>query len=240
MNKLKIAFLLVLFLNVNNSHAGIVLSSTRVIYSESSKEVTLKVTNEETRPSLTQIWLDKGDKDSKPQQIKVPFFITPVFSRIDGKKTQTYRIFKTEDVSSLPSDRESIFYLNVLDIPPKPSSIDDKKSGGGIQFSVRTRIKFFYRPVNLKGVANQAPGEATFTSSGNNIIIRNDTPYHLNLQSFKLKQFPGTKPSQENALVPPFSEKIISFNKKPPKGTALSYESINDLGGIFNYEKVIL
>lgn len=239
MNKLKLVFLPVLFFYINSSLAGVVLSSTRVIYPEASKEVTLKVTNEETRPALAQIWLDDGDKDAKPQQVKVPFFITPAFSRIDGSKSQSFRIFKTEDIAKLPKDRESIFYLNVLDIPPKSPDIDTSTSGGGIQFSIRSRIKLFYRPTNLKGVANQAPSEANIIGDGNGVIIKNNTPFHLNLQNLILKQSPNIRAVDKSILVPPFESKKVKFNQKLNKGNIFQYESINDLGGIFSYEKVI-
>ncbi|MEN2733548.1 fimbria/pilus periplasmic chaperone [Escherichia coli] len=44
--------------------------------------------------------------------------ITPPIFRMDSKSGQTVRIVYTGE--SLPKDRESLFYLNVLDIPAKP------------------------------------------------------------------------------------------------------------------------
>ncbi|MGS9149438.1 fimbria/pilus periplasmic chaperone, partial [Salmonella enterica subsp. enterica serovar Infantis] len=52
----------------------------------------------------------------------------------------------------LPRDRESGFYLNVLDIPSRPETEESETDGGPInylQLAVRSRIKLFFRPDTL-------------------------------------------------------------------------------------------
>jgi chaperone protein EcpD len=46
----------------------------------------------------------------------------------------------------VPQDRESVFWLNVLEIPPKPVG-----KANHIQLTVRSRLKLFYRPAGLAG-----------------------------------------------------------------------------------------
>jgi chaperone protein EcpD len=46
---------------------------------------------------------------------------------------------------TLPADRESVFWFNMLELPQK-SNAENK-----LTFAVRTRIKVFYRPKALKG-----------------------------------------------------------------------------------------
>ena len=42
----------------------------------------------------------------------------PPFFKVGAKQKQIIRIMKTD--SSLPTDRESLFWLNVQEVPPKP------------------------------------------------------------------------------------------------------------------------
>ncbi len=50
---------------------------------------------------------------------------------------------KTSGINALPQDRESLFYLNVREIPPKP----DKPNV--LQLAMQSRIKLFYRPAAI-------------------------------------------------------------------------------------------
>lgn len=77
--------------------------------------------NTENIPALIQTWIDKGDPDETPEKIYVPFVLTPAVVRIDGNKGQSLRLRYTG--KGLASDRESIFWLNVLAVPPKKSQM---------------------------------------------------------------------------------------------------------------------
>ncbi|WP_312394268.1 fimbria/pilus periplasmic chaperone [Mixta calida] len=122
---MKIKILLLLFsgllLNATSALAGIVINSTRVIYPEGKKEVTARLDNQNEYPSLVQSWIDSGDKNEEINKIKVPFIILPPVTRIEPHQGQTLRINFTGEGFNLPSDRESVYWLNVLDIPPKAS-----------------------------------------------------------------------------------------------------------------------
>ena len=76
----------------NLTHAEIILHGTRVIYPSDAREVTLQVSNNGSKPSLVQAWIDDGDPKSTPDQSKVPFMITPPISRVDPTKSQSLRI----------------------------------------------------------------------------------------------------------------------------------------------------
>ncbi|PZQ98785.1 MAG: molecular chaperone, partial [Flavobacterium psychrophilum] len=112
--------LLLIFISLPAS-AGIVMTGTRVIYPASQKEVTIMLKNTENIPALIQTWIDKGDPDETPEKIYVPFVLTPAVVRIDGNKGQSLRLRYTG--KGLASDRESIFWLNVLAVPPKKSQM---------------------------------------------------------------------------------------------------------------------
>ncbi|WP_066739340.1 molecular chaperone [Cupriavidus sp. D384] len=160
--------------------ASVVLTGTRVIYPESEREVTLKLTNEGESPTLVQAWIDDGNPDAAPEEAKAPFTLTPPLFRLDPAKGQTLRIIHLP--SPLPGDRESLFWLNVLEVPPIASGDADRPNS--LQFAFRTRIKLFFRPTGLAGDADSAPLKVTWrlgrTSNGQQVLTAsNPTPYHI-------------------------------------------------------------
>jgi chaperone protein EcpD len=106
--------------------ASVVLAGTRVIYPEKEREVTLKLTNEGTSPALVQAWVDDGNANATPDEAKSPFTLVPPLFRLDPKKGQTLRIIYLRE--PLPSDRESLFWLNVLEVPPLGAAISMLRS----------------------------------------------------------------------------------------------------------------
>lgn len=74
----------------HSAFADIVISGTRVIYPQSAKDVTVKMENRGNKPLLVQTWLDDGRDTANPQEIKLPFIVTPPVSRVDAAKARRY------------------------------------------------------------------------------------------------------------------------------------------------------
>src|SRR5580704_15270767 len=108
------------FAAVPGATAGVVVNGTRVVYPAAKREVTIGIHNTGETPSLVQAWLDAGDPHAKPGESKVPFVMTPPLFRLDPTKVQSLRLVYTHD--PLPENRESLFWLNVLDIPPRAAA----------------------------------------------------------------------------------------------------------------------
>lgn len=68
---------------------------------------------------------------------------------------QTIKLMYTAS-SALPKDRESVFWFNVLEVPPKPDAAKAANQSL-LQLAFRTRIKLFYRPEGLSGISSDAP-----------------------------------------------------------------------------------
>lgn len=96
-------------------------------------------------PSMVQVWIDRGDPNSRADTANAPFLVTPPLVRIDPNKGQAFRVVFTG--AELPKDRESIFWFNLLDVPPLPKDAD----ANVMQVAYRSRIKLFYRPEGLAG-----------------------------------------------------------------------------------------
>jgi len=185
-------------------------------------------------PSLVQSWLDEGNPNSKPGESTVPFVLTPPLFRLDPTKSQSVRLVYTQE--PLPADRESLFWLNILDIPPRTAANPDRPNQ--LEMAFKHRMKVFFRPAGLKGSAADAPAQLTWkleTKDGKLVRIQvgNPTAYHVSL--VRVSATVGGKPVSLKAdMVGPFARG--SFDLEAPvdaPGTpvAVEYTFVNDYGG---------
>lgn len=219
----KIIVLFTLSIYTIQVHAGIVISGTRVIYSAGKKSTGVRLHNPDTIPSLAQVWLENehGETDN------IPFTLTPPVSRVDGKTSQTIRIRHTGE--TLPQDRESLFYFNLLDIPPKISGSDTQNQ---LQFSVRSKLKFFYRPAKLPYSTTDAYAKVTWHLSGQTLTVKNPTPYYITYSHITLNQDKQELAEIDDTdMLAPFSEKSYAVKKAVPQANQVAWYIINDYGG---------
>ncbi|EAS3779932.1 molecular chaperone, partial [Salmonella enterica] len=185
---------------------------TRVVYPEQKKSINVQLQNGDNSPSLVQAWLDTGDASGSPGSVRVPFVITPPVSRIEPGTGQTLRIMYTGE--PLPRDRESVFYLNVLDIPPRPEFGGKKADVGNVnylQLAVRSRIKLFFRPATLNQSVADAARQVTWSrvNRGNQTFLRadNQTPYFVTYKKIALKSDRDIQSLTQPGMVSPYSVK---------------------------------
>lgn len=217
------------------SQANIVITGTRVIYKADEREITVKLNNVGNEPALVQVWADKGNEKSTPRTADAPFLVMPPIFRVDPNKGQSLRITYTG--SDLPKDKESVFWLNVLDVPPVPTAKDEQSNY--LQLAIRSRIKLFYRPVNLPGnpdlAAEHLSWQLTARSQGGGYVLRarNDSPYFISFNRAILKN--GKEAYEtDGGMVGPGStgEFVVKDLKAVPVGPlTLDFETINDFGG---------
>ncbi|NHQ81221.1 fimbria/pilus periplasmic chaperone [Chromobacterium vaccinii] len=214
--------------------AGVVISGTRVVYKAEDREVTVKVNNPGKEPSLVQVWADSGNEKSVPDTADAPFLIMPPIFRVDPAKGQTLRLTFTG--ADLPKERESVFWLNVLDVPPLPKAGNEQRNF--MQVAFRSRIKLFYRPTGLQGTPDDAADKLSWTllpqAGGKGYMLRasNRAAYNVSLNRAML--LVGKHEYEtDGGMVPPggshdFALKDLKL--KPDAGAKLTYESINDYG----------
>ncbi|MFS8973393.1 fimbria/pilus periplasmic chaperone [Cupriavidus necator] len=223
------------------ANASVVIAGTRVIYNASEAETTIKLTNEGKSPALTQVWLDKGDPKAAPASVEVPFTATPPVTRIDPGKGQTLRIIYTGE--PLPQDRESVFWLNVLEIPPKPAAED--AGANKLQLAFRSRIKLFFRPAGLKDSVEDAPAKVVWrlTQTGGRPAIeaRNPTPYHVSFARVDVVGAGKAARFEEGGMVAPGETTVFPLTGEAVQApdTKVQYHAINDFGGAVKGEAAL-
>ncbi|KLD63945.1 fimbrial biogenesis chaperone [Dyella japonica] len=225
---------------VGSAYAGIQINATRVIYPAEQREVTLSMVNNGTTPLLLQSWVDDGDMKESPETTKAPFLLTPPMARVDAGKGQTLRIMFTG--ANLPQDRESVFWLNVLEIPAKPKISEGEESGNYLQFAIRSRMKIFYRPKGLPGNAFDAADQVTWrvVAKGNGYEAQctNPTAFNVNIGSVIAKgsSVPQTIESK-GGMCPAKGTATLPLNGNlDASGGKLTVDVINDFGGFDKHD----
>lgn len=220
--------------------ANVIISATRVVFPANQGEVTVRLTNKNSTPTLVEAWMDDGDPHSTPDTAKVPFLITPPLFRMNPHKDQSLRIIGSP--TGLPANRESLFWLNVLEIPPKPNSLQ-QADANYLQLAIRSRLKFFYRPANLPGDPLKAPDTLTWkevrAGSGYALEVHNPSPYYLTITGADVGASGHAWQSTDLTMVAPFGTQRMTFPKLDaplPAGAAIHFRTINDYGAVNNHE----
>ena len=208
---------------------GTNLGVTRVVLTQADREQTLPIIHSGKRPALFQLWLDQGDRFADPAQLKIPFVVSKPFFRLEPNSQQAIRIL-TVDRAALATDREALFYINVLHVPERSNTVDAK-----LNLAVRSRIKLFYRPSGLPGSAAEAPAMLRWrwVGQGNDrkLHIENPTPWHVNLATVELGDA-KTPLEPGDGVVPPLSSIELPVpGQAPQQGEGrLSFTWIDDSG----------
>lgn len=231
------AGLLMLCFSTAPARANVLIAGTRVVFPAKDGEVTVRLRNKNDHPVLMEAWIDRGDPHSTPESSDVPFLITPPLFRMESSKEQTLRIVYTHE--QLPADRESLFWLNVLEVPPKPAGAGAENKNI-LQLALRSRLKLFYRPDGLQGDPINAPRALTWKVVGNGkdvaLLAHNPTPYFVTVSELSLN-VDGKEASVEPDMVAPLSDLRLPLRdiaSRPAVGSVVTFSAIDDLGAVIS------
>lgn len=201
-------------------NAGISLGATRLVYMQDSMQAMMPVVNSsQDKRFLINSWMD----DKLENKIDT-IMMSPRMFVSEPKTKNSIRIVNIDQ--DLPSDRESLYYLNVQAIP----SIErqDLENKNLLQFGIITRIKVFMRPSNLTVRVEDAPSMITASYQNKKLHLNNPSPYYLTLVNIKVDGIAG-----DNLMLEPFSSVEQKLN-----GKTISFQIINDYGAFSNTRKI--
>ncbi|EBS3707167.1 fimbrial protein [Salmonella enterica subsp. enterica serovar Hull] len=201
-------------------HAAVSLDRTRAVFNGDNKSISLNISNENKQiPYLAQSWLE----DASEKKITTgPLVVTPPVQRLEPGAKSMIRVMAGPGATSLPQDRESLFYFNLREIPPK----SDKPNV--LQIALQTRIKLFYRPAGIV----QAPGavwqdKLVLHPQADGYQIENPTAYYITIIGIGGTAEQAEKGKFDTVMVSPKSSvRVKSGTWATPY---LTY--INDYGG---------
>lgn len=158
-----------------NSFAAFTLNGTRFIYDEGKKNIAIEVTNNSEKTYGGQVWVDNETNAND-----VFFTPAPNLFKVDGGEKQLIRILYINDV--LPKDKESLFWLNVQEIPPAANNDD----GNVLAVALNTQVKLIYRPKLLASEREGAEKKVTYNGS----VLRNPTPFYFAISQVAVNGIP--------------------------------------------------
>ncbi len=195
--------------------AHVSVDAQRIVFDRSkatSKSVVIR-NHDTVKPYLAQIWIE----DELDNRVDFPIVALPFLQRIEAKGSHQVRISSIGDESSLAKDRETLFYFNLLGVPPKT----DVDAEAMVQMFFQYHIKLFYRPVGLQTYQrdNGWINDAIIKQNNQQLIIENPTPYYLSIGGYVSgwgEKDASKLTTTEELLVKPYSTEnmAVALGKK--------------------------
>ncbi|OTG87783.1 molecular chaperone [Acinetobacter sp. ANC 4558] len=208
-------------------HSAVTLDRTRVIFDGSGSSVSITVSNKNKNlPYLAQAWMENAVQEKE----NTPFVVLPPLQRLEPNQSSQVRIEALENkIAELPQDRESLFYFNLREVPPK----SDKPNV--LQIALQSKIKLFYRPASLMLAPlemsnNPWQEKLTLVKQGNQVIAKNPTAYYTTIISVRASKDSKIHSDLDAVMIAPFSEEKLPISAQLlGNSPVLTY--INDYGG---------
>lgn len=205
---------------ISNAHSAIQAMASRVIYDGNYKATTLALKNNASKAYMVQSWLEPGEDAQK--DTKIPFVVTPPLVKIDPQKESILRFIYSGD--GLPEDRESQFWINIQEIPPKP------EKENVLQLAVRIKIKMFYRPKQLDVSLQDAIKELKWFVKDQTLYVENKSSLYVTIGDLRLENQKAVVKDLDQDMVAPFST-IAVLKHLTSDIRSIHYTYINEYGG---------
>ncbi|AIV31413.1 fimbrial assembly protein PapD [Enterobacter cloacae] len=178
------------------------------------------INQSKTDPYLAQSWIE--DKEGK----KTREFISPVppLLRIEPEEQAQVRLMAQQNLSRLPADRESLFYYNMREIPPKA------EQKNVMQIAMQSRLKLFWRPkaIELKEGQFVPLDKVVISRASGTLQFKNSSPYYITVGYIGLNG-KTLLPGAESVMIEPFGQASQSLAKLPAE---FQVGYISDYGGL--------
>ncbi|WP_225924151.1 fimbrial biogenesis chaperone [Pseudomonas khavaziana] len=197
------------------ANAALKIEGTRLIYFGQDKAAGISVVNQASQEVVVQTWIT-GEDESTGRT--VPFAATEPLVQLGAGEHHKLRILYAGE--GLPSDRESLFWLNIMEIPLK------SQDSNSVQFAIRQRLKLFYRPPALQGGSAEAVQQLVWSSDGRTVTVDNPSAFHLSLVNLQTDNLALS----DYLMLKPHERKTLTAPGALPKGTTLHFAEITDIG----------
>lgn len=218
----------VLLLTCGSAMAGVTAERTRVIFPQGQREVSLVLANQNDYPVVVQTWVDDGSPDSGPDEAEAPIIPLPSMFQLATGQRQSLRLLF---VGPAPAeDRESLYWLNFLEIPPNGPAAQESDSTR-LTVTMRTQMKIIYRPATLKAGAGQAAGKLRFRLEDGHLFAANPTPFYITISGLALCTAQPATVAAEGLLAPHSDLRIVdSVPECAGHDTSVQFTWIDDEG----------
>ena len=203
----------------HSANAAIGLDRTRVIFDGGKDATSVNITNNNTQlPYLAQGWIE----NEEGQKLTTPLIVLPPVQRLEPGKQSQVKVQALPAAKSLPQDRETVYYFNLREIPPRTDKANT------LQIALQTRIKLFWRPKALEKVSMKSPWQhkVTLTRSGQAFTVNNPTPYYVIISNASAQKNGNPAAGFSPLVIEP--KTTVPLNVKMDSVPVLTY--VNDFG----------
>jgi len=210
---------------LSTAQAALTISTTRIVHSTDSRSSSVIVANPSDRTFAAQAWVNTEQDDTVTP---VPMIASPALFRLDPGTEQMVQINRLPN--ELPQDRESLFFFNVQEIPQQ-----EKTDANILNIALRTRIKLFYRPSELKSRPEDhlkaLKWSVKILNGKPHLAVENPSPYHFTFSRLKVHASGHEQSVQATAMVAPFAQQTYALADKrlAPDGK-VTFSILNDYG----------
>ncbi|ARZ01230.1 fimbrial chaperone [Yersinia ruckeri] len=214
-----------LMLVMSQAMAAFSLNGTRFIYEGGKKNTSFEVSNGAKETYGGQVWVDNTDQ-AKDSVSLVP---SPPFFKVKPGQKQIVRLMNVNP--NLPKDRESLFWLNVQEVPP----VQENNEGSVLAIAMNTQVKVFYRPKTLMDGRKDAEKNIKVGTENGRTVLKNPTPYYFAVVKVNHN---GSEVKLSKAMMDalaqmaPYSEVSLGNMNL---GSEVTVTAINDWGGEQTY-----
>lgn len=202
-------------------NAAVSPDRTRIIFNQSDKSVSVRLTNQSPdSPFLAQSWIE--DKDNKKSRNYITAI--PPMLRLEAGEQAQVRLMGQPTLAQLPADKESLFYYNIREIPPR------SEQKNVMQIAMQSRIKIFWRPKAIEIPNGQVNliGKFDISRTSTGITLKNKSPYFITVG------YIGTDgktllPKTSSMMAEPFGQ-VTQEVKSLPANFQMGF--IGDYGGL--------
>jgi len=201
--------------------AAVNLDRTRVIYNGGDKSVSVMLENQSKNlPYLAQVWLE----NARGEKITSPLVALPPMQRIEAGQKSQIRILQLPEAAGLPDDRESLFYFNVREVPPKSGMANV------MQVAIQSRVKLFFRPAALRSlVKGNWQEQLAVVRLSDGLTLTNPTPFYITV-GYLGKDNTGNIPGFDSVMLAPFATETLIGSQYVSHRYSLGY--MDDYGGL--------
>ena len=219
LKSLIISTILVTYCVTSTAHSAIQAMASRVIYNSGNKASTLALKNNASKAYMVQAWLENGENNKGET---IPFVVTPPLVKIESQKEAALRFIYAGQ--GLPTDRESQFWINIQEIPPKSDNENV------LQLAIRSKIKLFYRPSQIDMRLEDVVKRLHWYIKDQTLYLENDSPLYVTIGDLKLNDQSAFVKNMNQDMVAPYSTIQVLKDLTYPVKT-LEFTYINDYGG---------
>lgn len=151
--------------------------------------------------------------------------IPPVLKMLPGERREL-RILTSG--RGLLTDRESLYWLNIYQIPPE---VKNSPVGEKVRLALRSQLKVLWRPENIGVLTEESINLLYFSYRHSGIYDDNRSDWNISLSEVNFGNYSIT-----GIVIPPHSARQI-FNISPPSkwNNKINFTVINDEGNHWGF-----